>query len=380
MELPASSLPPSPPMTTKVKPATRAFHFDPSFLKKQDDMPTQFIWAEGDLISATDELNEPLVDLNGFLKGDEEETARAAKLVRSACLKYGFFQVSNHGVDADLIRAAYQEIDTIFKLPFDKKLSIGKKPGSVYGYAFAHSDRFSSKLPWKETLSCGYHAEDTKPVVADYFKHVLGEDFERTGVIYQRYCEEMMKLSLVIFELLAISLGVDRFHYRKYFEDGGTSIMRCNYYPSCNNPSLTLGTGPHCDPTSLTILHQDDVGGLDVFADHKWRSVRPRPNALVINIGDTFMALTNGKYKSCLHRAVVNKESERRSIAFFVNPKEDKVVKPPEDDVACRELGERKYPDFTWSDLLKFTQNHYRSDDGTLQAFTHWFLSSKPSN
>lgn len=98
----------------------------------------------------------------------------------------------------------------------------------------------------------------------------------------------MKQVSLVIMELLAISLGVDRSHYRNFFQDG-SSIMRCNYYPPCQNYGVTLGTGPHCDPTSLTILHQDQVGGLEVFANNRWQAIRPRPDALVINIGDTFM-------------------------------------------------------------------------------------------
>lgn len=93
-------------------------------------------------------------------------------------------------------------------------------------------------------------------------------------------------------ELLGVSLGVERQHYREYFEDG-RSIMRCNYYPPCKNSGLTMGTGPHCDPTSLTILHQDQVGGLQVFANNKWQTVQPRPDALVINIGDTFMVSTS---------------------------------------------------------------------------------------
>ncbi|KDP39442.1 hypothetical protein JCGZ_03724 [Jatropha curcas] len=187
----------------------------------------------------------------------------------------------------------------------------------------------------------------------------------------------MRKLSLVIFELLGISLGVDRFHYSKFFEDA-KSIMRFNYYPRCNNAGLTLGTGPHHDPTSLTILHQDDVGGLEVFADNKWQLIRPRPDALVINLGDTFMALSNGRYKSCLHRAVVNRERQRRSLVFFVNPKEDKIVRPPR-DLVCREAP-RKYPDFTWSHLYEFTQKHYRADVDTLQSFIPWLLSSKSSS
>ena len=98
----------------------------------------------------------------------------------------------------------------------------------------------------------------------------------------------MKELSLSIMELLGISLGVGREYYRQFFEDG-SSIMRCNSYPLCQEPELALGTGPHCDPTALTILLQDQVGGLQVFTEGKWQAVRPVRSALVINIGDTFM-------------------------------------------------------------------------------------------
>lgn len=101
----------------------------------------------------------------------------------------------------------------------------------------------------------------------------------------------MNKLAMALFKLLEVSLGVEaEQYYRKLFEEG-TSIMRCNYYPKCDQPELVLGTGPHADPTAITILHQDQVGGLEVFSENKWKSIRPCPNALVINIGDTFMVL-----------------------------------------------------------------------------------------
>ena len=98
----------------------------------------------------------------------------------------------------------------------------------------------------------------------------------------------MSSLSLGIAELLGMSLGVDQKYFREFFEDND-SIMRLNYYPPCQKPDLTLGTGPHCDPTSLTLLHQDQVGGLQVFVDEKWHYIGPKPDAFVVNIGDTFM-------------------------------------------------------------------------------------------
>lgn len=78
-------------------------------------------------------------------------------------------------------------------------------------------------------------------------------------------------------------------------------------------------------------------------------------------------ALSNGRYKSCLHRAVVNQRRERRSLAFFLCPREDRVVRPPPSAATPRH-----YPDFTWADLMRFTQRHYRADTRTLDAFTRW--------
>ncbi|KAL3735289.1 hypothetical protein ACJRO7_024423 [Eucalyptus globulus] len=343
-----------------------------SFLcDKQSHVPASFKWPAQDAILSCGEQEEPLIDLKSFLLGDDqEETRRAVDNVRTACLSHGLFQVINHGVDLSLIHDAHDRIDAFFTMTLSNKLRAQRKPNSLWGHSIAHNARFSSKLPWKETFSFGYH-ENSPDSVVGFFNSTLGMDFEPAGKVYQKYCEEMKKLALSITELLAISLGLDRSYYREFFEDG-CSIMRCNSYPPCQEPSLVLGTGPHCDPTALTILHQDQVGGLEVFVNDKWYKVRPRPHALVVNIGDTFVALTNGVYKSCLHRAVVNRHSERRSLAFFLCSREDKVVAPAP---KLAPGGSRKYPDFTWSDLLRFTQRHYRADQSTLSKFTEWLLS-----
>lgn len=108
--------------------------------------------------------------------------------------------------------------------------------------------------------------------------------------VFHEYSEAMNTLSLNIIEFLGMSLGIERRYMREFYRDND-SILRLNYYPPCKQPNHTLGTGPHTDPTSLTILYQDHVGGLQVFVENQWRSIAPKPQSFVVNIGDTFMVI-----------------------------------------------------------------------------------------
>ncbi|KFK26790.1 gibberellin 20-oxidase [Arabis alpina] len=344
--------------------------FNPTLLNLQSQIPNQFIWPDEEKPS-TDipELNVPFIDLSS-----QDSTLEASRLIAEACTKHGFFLVVNHGVSESLVSEAHRFMDRFFDMPLAGKQRAQRKPGESCGYASSFTGRFSTKLPWKETLSFRFSNENSgSRTVQDYFSDTSGQEFEQFGKVYQDYCEAMSSLSLKIMELLGLSLGVNRDYFRGFFEQND-SIMRLNHYPPCQTPDLTLGTGPHCDPSSLTILHQDHVNGLQVFVDNQWRSILPNPKAFVVNIGDTFMALSNGIFKSCLHRAVVNRESARKSMAFFLCPKRDKVVKPPNE--ILQKVTTRRYPDFTWSMFLEFTQKHYRADVNTLDSFSNWVITN----
>lgn len=98
----------------------------------------------------------------------------------------------------------------------------------------------------------------------------------------------MQKLSYKLLELISLSLDLPAKRLNGFFKDQ-TSFVRLNHYPPCPIPHLALGVGRHKDAGSLTILAQDDIGGLEVKrkTDGEWIRVKPTPDAYIINVGDT---------------------------------------------------------------------------------------------
>lgn len=103
----------------------------------------------------------------------------------------------------------------------------------------------------------------------------------------EEYGRAMEKLAFELLQTIALSLNLPATRLNGYFQEQ-TSFVRLNHYPPCPYPDLALGVGSHKDSGALTILAQDDVGGLEVKRrfDGEWVSVRPVPNSFVINVGD----------------------------------------------------------------------------------------------
>ncbi|KAF8413629.1 hypothetical protein HHK36_001621 [Tetracentron sinense] len=131
-----------------------------------------------------------------------------------------------------------------------------------------------------------------------------------------------------IFEKMAKALKMESEDMRELFEDGWQS-MRMNYYPPCPQPELVIGLTPHSDSVALTILLQvNEMEGLQIKKDGRWIPVKPLPNAFIVNIGDILEIVTNGAYRSIEHRATVNSEKERISIATFYIPNRNGELGP----------------------------------------------------
>lgn len=158
--------------------------FNIKSLDKRTSVTKDSIWSDHDQINffvKTNEkwLNLPIIDLEVMKGSDEAAIAAAAEIVRDACMRHGFFLVSNHGVDQNLIKDTYQKFDNIFKLPLIRKVGSMRHP---WGYSGAHAWQFSSKLPWKEAFTFQYkHCDESESQIVDFFKSVLGDDHQHAG-------------------------------------------------------------------------------------------------------------------------------------------------------------------------------------------------------
>lgn len=105
------------------------------------------------------------------------------------------------------------------------------------------------------------------------------------------YSNKVCKLATVLFELLSEALGLKSDHLKEMDCVKGQALLS-HYYPACPEPELAMGTTKHSDPDFLTILLQDDIGGLQIFHQNHWIDVPPVHGALVVNIGDLLQAST----------------------------------------------------------------------------------------
>ncbi|XP_015160635.1 flavonol synthase/flavanone 3-hydroxylase-like [Solanum tuberosum] len=175
------------------------------------------------------------------------------------------------------------------------------------------------------------------------------------GHITKEYLKEVWQLKVKIFSAISEGLGLDPDYIESSLGVEGTQIIAANYYPACPEPNKTLGLAPHSDHGGLAILMDNGIPGLQIKHNQTWYSVPHVPGTFIVNLGDYLEVLSNGKYKSVEHRAVVNAEAARISIAVGHGPKMDAIVQPA--SPLIKEKSESKYRPIVYKDYIRDQQS-----------------------
>ncbi|OAY25044.1 protein SRG1 [Manihot esculenta] len=260
----------------------------------------------------------PTIDFSRLLSEDSADLE--LQKLHSTCKEWGLFQLVNHGVSPSLLNNLKNEIEEFYNLPLEEKMKFKVRQGDVEGYGTVA--RVGGNFDWGDRffmVTNPIHRRKT---------HLLPELPSSMRRNLESYILELQKLSMKLVGFLSKALTIDGKEMEEMFDDGMQSL-RMTYYPPCPQPDLVLGITPHSDATGFTILNQiNGVDGLQVKKDGVWIPVSFLEGSLVVNIGDILEILSNGIYHSIEHRATVNSEKERISIAFFVNPKFESEVGP----------------------------------------------------
>ncbi|KAH7669269.1 gibberellin 2-oxidase protein, partial [Dioscorea alata] len=284
-----------------------------------------------------EECELPLIDLRGLRNGNKAERTACITAIAKASSEWGFFQVLNHGVSLELLAEMRKEQKKLFELPFEQKVSSKLLNDSYrWGTPSATSlDQFS----WSEA----FHV----PLAMISKVDSCNREFNHLREVMELVAEAMSELAHTLTGVLAEKLGYPGHCFAKSCNKS-TCFLRLNRYPPCSFSPETFGLQPHTDSDFLTILCQDQVGGLQLMKDSQWVAVKPNPNALIVNIGDLFQAWSNDIYKSVEHKVMPNAKLERYSMAYFLCPSYDSTIG------SCTEVS--LYKSFTFGEFRKQVQ------------------------
>jgi isopenicillin N synthase-like dioxygenase len=276
----------------------------------------------------------PVIDVSGAISGDNiHETATA---IHAAATDHGFFYISNHGIDPSLMQQAFDVSKAFFDLPENEKAKVAVNTHQRGWMAQGMSRLQGSKThDLKEVFFWGTElAADDPDVVAGKPLCAVNQwpaDFPRLQAELRPYYDAVCRAARLVMSAVAVSLDqpADFFDaaYAKPLARG-----QLVYYPASTAEDEAMerfGVAPHTDFGVLTVLLQDNSGGLQVRSKSgDWIEAPPIPGTLVCNIGDLLARWSNNRFASTVHRVINRSKGARYSIPVFFDPHTDTIVDP----------------------------------------------------
>lgn len=301
------------------------------------------------------ELSEiPVIDIGPLRDGSDP--ARVAAELSRASRTVGFLYVANHGIEPRVIEDARTAARRFFALPLDEKLEAAvdaNHRGFIrIGEAFMTEDArmdlkesfvWGVELPKSElaTLPVPLPCANNWPAFMPGLKDAALPFFDAAQIC-----------AMDLLRGFAIGLGLAEDAFLGQTERP-ISRAALTYYPP-QPPGLgteQFGVAPHTDYGCLTVLAQDDVGGLQIERkDGVWIAAPPVPDTLVVNVGDLLARWSNGIFRSTPHRVVNSSGRERYSLVLAYDPNYETLVDPA---VACRDGEAPKSPPIRCGDYIQ---------------------------
>jgi len=282
----------------------------------------------------------PIIDISALVSGIGNRHQVATE-IGQACREYGFFYIVRHGVDEALQQRLEKLSRQFFAQDLQTKLQIPMALGgrAWRGYFPVGGELTSGKPDLKEGIYFGAELGEEHPLVkADTPMH--GSNLFPSNIKLFRetvieYMAAMTQLGHTLMAAISLSLGLEESYFAERYTSDPLILFRIFNYPPHPSPSdgeKKWGVGEHTDYGVLTILKQDDLGGLQIKSKSGWIDAPPVPNSFVCNIGDMLDRMTRGLYRSTPHRVQNKSGRNRLSFPFFFDPNFNVEVKPIELD------------------------------------------------
>ncbi|KOM57639.1 hypothetical protein LR48_Vigan11g067200 [Vigna angularis] len=293
---------------------------------------------DGDPYSACDD-EIPTVDYSLLFSDNPNQQRDALQRLRHACLEYGFFYLVNHSITDEVLDNMLKGVSDFFNQTTLDERKIYSKRSPL------------DKIRWELNSYTGENREYLKVVAHPQYHLPSKPSGFRKNL--EEYGKDMRRVVIGLARAVSKTLGFEEQFIEKALElKSGFDVMAMNLYPPNAKSKGAVGLSEHTDPGFIISLVQDVNGGLQILS-HKgnWINSYIPYHTILIQLGDQLEILTNGMYKSHIHRVIVGRNKVQRiSVVGVHGPSLDKLISPS--TLFVDDEHPKKYREMTYKESL----------------------------